>query len=238
MNAEAPSYFGRDLEAMSFARNYHRWILDGFRPQLGADVAEIGAGSGNFSEMLLSEPQVRSLVAFEPSANMFPRLAQALAPHKSKARAIQGYLADHAEGLRESFDTVLYVNVLEHVPDQGHELAQAWSLLRPGGTLLVFVPACPFLMSDFDRSIGHFRRYRKADLVAVVQGAGFRVERCRYFDILGILPWYLVFVLMKRTLSGGNVSSYDKFVVPWLRRLEGMVTPPIGKNLFLIAHKS
>jgi hypothetical protein len=92
-------------------------------------------------------------------------------------------------------------------------------------------------MSDFDRSIGHFRRYRKGDLLRVVEDAGFRVEKCRYFDLLGILPWYLVFVLMKRTLSGGNVSTYDRFVVPWLRRVERWVAPPIGKNLLLSARK-
>jgi 2-polyprenyl-3-methyl-5-hydroxy-6-metoxy-1,4-benzoquinol methylase len=116
MTDKAPSYFGRDLEAMSFARNYHRWILDEYRPHLGVDLAEIGAGSGNFSEMLLSEPQVRSLVSFEPSANMFPHLARTLSSHGSRARAVQGYLSDHSEGLRSAFDTVLYVNVLEHVP--------------------------------------------------------------------------------------------------------------------------
>lgn len=238
MSAQAPSYFGRDLEAMSFARNYHRWILDAFRSHLGGDLAEIGAGSGNFSEMLLSEPQVRSLVSFEPSSNMFPHLVRTLSPHGARARAVPGYLSEHSEGLRSSFDTVLYVNVLEHVPDQARELAHASALLRPGGSLLVFVPACPFLMSDFDRSIGHFRRYRERDLREVVGNAGFRIEECRYFDLLGILPWYVVFVLMKRTLSGGNVSTYDRFVVPWLRRLEAMVAPPIGKNLLLIARKS
>jgi len=221
---------------MSFARNYHSWILDKFRPHLGRDVAEVGAGSGNFSELLLGESTVRRLVSFEPSANMFPHLESTLA-RDSRATAINDFFGPRTRLFEEAFDSILYVNVLEHVEDDLAELSMARTCLKPGGKLLVFVPACSWLMSDFDRRIGHFRRYTKSGLQEVVRKASFRVESAKYFDLPGVLPWFLVFVLLHKNLSGGNVTLYDRLVVPWLRHLESICAPPIGKNLLLVASK-
>lgn len=237
MSAEAAPlvYEGRDLEAMSFARNYHRWIVSEFRPYLGETVAEVGAGSGNVSEMLLAEP-VRRLVAVEPSDQMYPLLARRLAA-EPRARAEQAYFAALRDRYREAFDTVVYVNVLEHVPDDAGELRAAWDTLRPGGHLCVFVPALRWLYSDFDASIGHHRRYHRGPLRRLLRDSGFEVVRLRYFDSLGILPWLVVFRLMGRRLGGGDVAAYDRWAVPLLRAVETRVPVPLGKNLLAVARK-
>lgn len=232
----ASGYFGRDLEAMSFARNYHRWILHHFGKRIAGRVAEVGAGSGNFSEELLQDTGVRGLIAFEPSDNMYPLLRRRLAG-VDRAEVRQGFFGDFAPENPESFDAILYVNVLEHIESDGEELGLAHACLKPGGALLVFVPACPFLMSDFDRKIGHHRRYTKSGLRSLVGSAGFQVESCRYFDSLGIIPWFVAFVLLRRILTGGNVELYDRWIVPVLRRVEAILSPPIGKNLILVASK-
>ena len=229
-------YFGRDLEAMAFARNYHRWIADELAPFLGSRVAEVGAGSGNFSQLLLATPGVAELHAFEPSANMYP-LLQAQLARFANARSTNGFFGDHAAEHRQAFDSICYVNVLEHVALDGDELRQASIALRPGGHLLVFVPALPWLFSKLDQDLGHHRRYRKAELVSVVESAGLEVSRVKYFDLPGVLPWFVAFVLLGRTLTGGSVSLYDRLLVPLTRRLEGAIEPPLGKNLLLVARK-
>lgn len=230
-----PQYFGKDLEAMSFARNYHRWILSEFSPFLGKDVAEVGAGVGNISTLLLeSAGGMGSLRAYEPSGNMFPLLQRALA-NQPRAQAVHGFFGKESAAGR--FDSVLYINVLEHVEDDVAELRMVYESLNPGGYLLVFVPALPWLYSDLDRQVGHFRRYLKKDLVDLVESAQFSVEKIRYFDIAGILPWYINFVLLGNSIGGGSVSLYDGLVVPVMRVVERFVTPPIGKNLLLIARK-
>ena len=218
---------------MSTAENYPRWIVDAIAPYLGRRVAEVGAGIGNVSRLLLAQPLER-LAAFEPSDNMYPRLQAALAGD-SRARAIHGLFgADQAGG---DFDSVAYINVLEHVVDERGELERARAALRPGGHLLVFVPALAWLYSDFDRSVGHLRRYSREGLEGVVRAAGLEVVASRYFDVAGIIPWYVYFTLLGGGMGRATVSLYDRLVVPAMRRVESVVKPPIGKNVLLVARR-
>ncbi len=236
MSRPAFEYTGRELEAMDFARNYHRWILDAFRPHLGGVVAEVGAGTGSFSELLLAEARPRHLHAVEPSANLFPHLKAHLGA-RPDVTLHHAYFADAAPGLRGSLGAVVYVNVMEHVPDDAAEARLAYEALAPGGALCLFSPALRWLYSPFDRKLGHYRRYHKADLRALAEGAGFRVETLRYFDAAGIAPWYVAFVLLRQTLGAGQVRWYDRLIVPVARRLEALGEPPLGKNLLLVARK-
>ena len=235
MAAKKPAYFGNDLEAMSFAKNYHRWIVDEFHPALGTNVAEIGAGVGNFSEFLL-DAGVKYLAAFEPSENMYPHLAKKFAGMQN-VRTYNNLFEETSERFIEYFDAAVYVNVLEHIENDVEALSHAFKTLRPGGRLLVFVPALQWLYSELDYKVGHFRRYHRSQLIQTIEAAGFCVKTAKYFDIMGIIPWYFAFVVLKQTASATNVSSYDRLIVPITRRLEQSFSPPVGKNLLVIAHK-
>ena len=235
------SYPGRELESMVFAVNYHRWILDIFRPYLGKRIVEVGAGSGSFSELLL-ETKPERLDSIEPSWNMYPLLADHFRHLKAadNARAHQGSLIGCLDVLRKEKapDSIVYVNVLEHVEHDTEELTAMSSLLRCGGHALIFVPANMWLMSDMDRELGHFRRYTMKELRTKCEAAGFRIERAFHFDILGIAPWWLKYRIGRsKTMEPGAVRLYDKLAVPVARLLETLVSPPIGKNLVLIALK-
>jgi SAM-dependent methyltransferase len=229
----AANYPGRELEAMSFAVNYHHWIVGELAPFLGRRVAEVGAGIGSVSSLLLQQP-IERLEAYEPSANMFPRLAARLAG-EPRASAVNAFFG--AEPPARPFDSVAYINVLEHIEDDRGELGRAFAALRPGGHVLVFVPALAWLYSDFDRRIGHARRYSREGLRQVARAAGFEVTLAKYFDVAGVLPWFVNFVLLRRGLGAGGVALYDRLVVPPMRRIEGWVAPPLGKNLLMVARK-
>jgi SAM-dependent methyltransferase len=224
-------YSGTELEAMSFAVNYHRWIRDEFRPDLGDSVAEVGAGVGDFSRLLL-EAGVKRLYAFEPARNLFPVLSGGL---KGEPGVTLYNEIFSVQRLPEPVDSVLYVNVMEHIEDDEAEVQAAREVLKPGGHLLIFVPALQSLYSKADKELGHFRRYRKKNLSDLVESAGFEVRRIRYFDIAGIIPWYVYFVLMRKSISKSPVSLYDRVAVPVMRPIERLLTPPIGKNLLLVA---
>jgi len=232
---ESPQYYGRDLEAMSFAPRYHQWILDSIYPHLGTQVLEVGAGSGNFTRLLLQYSQLQ-LTAIEPSANMYPMLAE-LENHHGALHTANATLAMLAPQMTNTFDSVLYINVLEHIEDDAGELALVMQVLKPGGKLIVFVPALGFLFSHFDTLIGHYRRYHRKPLENLVSTAGYDIDCLHYFDIAGILPWYVNFTLFKAATIPDSVALYDSLVVPVMRRLEKLVVPPIGKNLLLIAHQ-
>ena len=100
-----------------------------------------------------------------------------------------------------------------------------------------WVPALQWLYSDFDKKIGHYRRYHKDTLASLVTSTGFTIQKIKYMDICGILPWLIAFKWLKLSMSGGKVSLYDSLVVPPERFLEELFEPPIGKNLILVARK-
>lgn len=226
-------YFGRDLEAMSFAKNYHQWIVDELATYIKGTIAEVGAGTGNVSELLLAE-KPEALHAYEPSENMYPILNERFASCPN-VTMFNSYFNQTPKS--RPFDSIFYINVLEHIENDVEELKLARKCLDTGGHLLIFVPALPWLFSQLDKDVGHFRRYSKNSLSQTVLDANFEIVKVRYFDIAGIVPWYINFTLLGNTLSSSNVSAYDKYVIPVMRRLESIVAPPIGKNLLLIAKK-
>jgi SAM-dependent methyltransferase len=226
-------YPGKDLEAMSFAVSYHEWILDEFAPYLGSVVAEVGAGIGSVSKLLLAR-RIERLAAFEPSDNMYP-LLEAELRHEPRAEAVHDFFSPR--DARAGFDSVVYLNVLEHIRDDRAELRTALEALRPQGHLLLFVPALAWLYSDLDRRIGHVRRYAKNDLARLVTDAGFTIVKARYFDLAGVVPWYVHCVVLRNSLGSGSVALYDKLVVPAMRRVERRLPPPLGKNVLLVGRK-
>ena len=226
-------YFGKDLEAMSFAVNYHKWIMAEFRPYLGISTAEVGAGVGNFSKLILNS-NISSLTAFEPSQNMYPFLKEALAQDK-RAKTVNDFF--WRKNIGESYDSILYVNVLEHIENEVDELGNAYEALCRNGHLLIFVPALPWLYSEFDKQVGHYRRYLTKDIITLIEQAGLSIIKVKYFDIVGIIPWYINFVLFKNSLSGDSVSYYDNFIIPPMRFIEQLMVPPVGKNILLVAKK-
>lgn len=233
-----PVYIGTDLEAMSFAPNYHRWILDAFRPFLGKRLVEVGAGTGSFSA-LLAETEPESLDLVEPSS-MTDRLQKRFTnSDASKMRIFDSLFIDASKEIKSRRpDSIIYVNVLEHIEDDDAELAAVQETLEPGGRIFIFVPAHQWLYGAFDKSVGHFRRYTKPDLERKCLSAGFRILISTYFDLAGIAPWWIKYRLLKSSnLSPSSVRLYDKYIVPLSRRLDRTTSAPTGKNILLIGEK-
>jgi SAM-dependent methyltransferase len=232
-NGNQSEYPGKELEAMSFAFNYHRWIVDELAPFFGQNVVEVGAGTGDLTAMLL-QTDLQKLFAFEPASNLFPSLARNMQGQTRVTTINDFFRADLAVDV---IDSVLYINVLEHIEDPHAELLMVNRALRPGGHLLLFVPALKWLFSEADKHMGHFRRYYKNELNQLVKDTGFSLVKAHYFDFAGIMPWYLNFVVLKNSFNTSGVALYDKLVVPLVRPLEKLIKPPIGKNVLLVARK-
>src|SRR5688500_2371031 len=130
-------YEGIELEATAQAKNYTRWILDSIREHLGPVIVEVGAGRGTFTAELLGAGDGR-VVAIEPSVHLFPLLKEALGGHP-RADLRHGTLAQHAQALEGHADSLVYINVIEHIAEHHAELEQAYRVLAPGGRICVFV---------------------------------------------------------------------------------------------------
>lgn len=239
--SESVIYAGKDLEAMSFAENYHRWILNIFDPYLGSRLVEVGAGTGAFSELIL-ERRPASLSLVEPS-EMYSILAGRIGALQTPTE-VRSYNTIFARAAAEIAaeqhpDSIIYVNVLEHIPDDEAELAAVHRTLGDGGRLFLFVPALQWLYGSFDKQVGHFRRYARRELEEKCRRAGFRVLESGYLDLPGVLPWWLKYCVIKsEAMEPGAVKFYDRYCIPFIKAAESLVRPPIGKNIFLIAEKA
>lgn len=221
------------LEDLVEAVNYRRWLVALALPHLGDDPLEIGSGLGHY--------------AAEWAAAGVPRWTASEADAARLAELRTRFAADPVVQVREltvpitqtgEHSAVVAYNVLEHIPDDVAALQAFAGLLRPGGRVVLIVPAFPSAMSRFDLAIGHQRRYRRASLQAALESAGLRVRELHHVNLVGLLGWYvMVKGLRGRPKAGPVLSAYDRGIVPVLRRLEARRDPPFGQSLFAVAER-
>jgi SAM-dependent methyltransferase len=220
------------LENLKSASNYNSWIFSQFRSWLGDTVLEVGCGNGNFSEMLAQS--CRKLVALDLDQGYVELTRRRLSacPHVEVLRADATRLDSP-----HPFDSIVMLDVLEHIEDDVATLKQLSKHLKPGGHLILKVPALESLYSPMDEVIGHYRRYRKATLQQTCEQAGFYQSRLWYFNLAGIPGWWLNGCVLKHsTPPSHQVGLFDR-VVPLLQWGESQVKPPVGLSLFAIAPK-
>ena len=229
-------YEGKDLEALSTMRRYREWMVAHFLPYLGGGAVEIGAGIGSMSEQIY--PHVSTLDLVEPSPNLIVPLTTRFGHQKMISitnETFEGFVATKPD---KSFDCIIMVNVLEHIKDDRLALKECYRILRPGGYLLILVPSLQFLFSKLDDLVGHYRRYERRELGEKIRDSHFHLEDMRYFDLIGIMPWWLI-----NTVGGATefnpllMNLYDTLVVPVSRTVEAVCKPPIGKNLIAISRR-
>ena len=229
------AYVSTELQALAEAKNYYRWVIRQFAPFIGKRVIEVGAGIGTFAGSLLNHVAVSELVLVEPSANLLPLLQRRFAKDP-RVKIVPGYFQPIA--IPPGIDSIVLVNVLEHIAEDQAFLEDARAALIPGGTLLLLVPALPWLFGSLDQAFGHYRRYTKTALANKLHVVGFDIIHLAYVNLLGIAGWFLTGKVFGRTtLKSGYVRWYDRWVIPWLSRLEGRWEPPCGQSLIVIARK-
>lgn len=223
-----------DLKVMSRAVNYRRWLFKQVMPFVGRRVFEIGAGIGNYTEFLL-DCELAICLEIHPEAASILRERFA---SKAHVLVFQGDIADPSVRSLAQYqcETALCFNVLEHVRDEVVALKNIGHILAPGGRLLLIVPAIPALMGTVDRSLGHYRRYTRASVRSALAAAQYQVEHISYMNLLGIFGWLWNNRIIRREVgSPAQVIFYDRFIVPWLSKLERLFHPPVGLSLVCIA---
>ncbi len=221
------------LSTLEEADNYGDWLYQLVEPHLGAKVLEIGAGHGGLTERLRRHAHVTA-------TDLSKRCVDELAVRFEGCENVDVRHADVAAlGTGgQSFDSVVLINVLEHIDDDSNALGDLRSLLKPGGRICVFVPAFEGLYSEFDRSIGHRRRYRRSQLVSTFDDAGLEVLDARYVNTAGAIAWwFFTRQLGQVPTQRWSVKLYDRYAVPLVRQLEAGRTPRFGQSLLCIGRR-
>jgi SAM-dependent methyltransferase len=218
------------LESLGSAGALNNWILSHFKPYLGNQVLEAGCGTGNMTKLLLDRDL---LVAVDIDSHYCEKLRRRYG-HLSNLQVEQVDLED-ASAVRalgvQAFDTVVSINVLEHVADDAKAMSLLAEGLQPGGHLLVLVPAQPDLYSAADVAMGHHRRYEPVGLRSLLEGAGLDVVSIRDFNRLGVLGWRFNKVTGRSDIAPWQARVYGA-IVPLARRLDEL---GMGRGLSLVA---
>lgn len=220
------------LDLLRDTYNYNHWVYSMLRPHIRGRVLEVGSGPGNLSQFLLSCDEV---IFLEPELAWVPYL-QRLAERHRNTRAVQGRVEDlpSRDIPGGSFDTVLCVNVLEHIRDDLDGLLRMGSVLKPGGVLLLYVPACPCAYGSLDKGLGHFRRYSRRELVLLSRRAGFAVKSSRYVNFVGLLGWWWTSRVKRESLIDPSVARLMDRMVPFVSAVERLIPPRVGQSLFVV----
>jgi SAM-dependent methyltransferase len=229
-------YAGSELELFEKARNWKAY----WRAQIAAfvrgEVLEVGAGIGANTLKLASLDYTR-WTCLEPDAALASRIVP---PAGGRHQHVIGTIDDlSSEAKFESilYDTILYIDVLEHIEDDRAEMARAAARLKPGGAVIVLSPAHPFLFTPFDAAIGHFRRYTRASLAASAPES-LRVEKLVYLDAAGMLASAANRLLLQSAMpTERQILTWDRMLVPVSRLIDPIFAGRVGKSVLGIWRK-
>jgi SAM-dependent methyltransferase len=228
--------YGRGmLHNLTGTPQYLSWLARILRPHLGDTVLEVGAGLGSLTGRLMGKrlqyvAGERDPLYLHALRNRFLRTPNVC------VRPLDPASPADFDDLRESFDTVLCVNVLEYLEDPAPTVAALYGALKPGGSLLVLVPQNPILYGPIDRKLGHVRRFRVSELAAILEKAGFRGERLYQLNKFGALAWMVYGGLLRRSrMNKVTLKLFDKSV--WFWRRVDPVLPWRGLSVIALARK-
>ncbi len=225
--------------------NYRKYQYDLIGKYIGEDILEVGSGEKGFTkEIIKNKKNIKRLISIEPSKILFN-----LHINKFKfPRFVSFHMKDLFKlGLKTfgSFDTILFIHVLEHIKEDKKAIDKSYDLLKPKGMVLIEVPALPFLFSAHDKFLGHYRRYTKEHMLSIINKKKFEVIDIWYQDFIGIFGSLLYFKFKKIILnssSGVNLVGkqgkfYNQYIIPFQKIIEKYIRPPIGLSLTVILQK-
>jgi SAM-dependent methyltransferase len=226
---------GTMSQAMPHAHNYHEWVFRSFAAHLRPGTAlEIGSGHGAYSRKLAAVQREVIVSDIDPAA--IDRIRGELGGLPNVRYLVMDGLDPAALGA--PVDNVVLLNLLEHVERDAELLGACRANLAPRGVLVVFSPAFPALYSRMDREAGHFRRYTRAGLAALVELAGFEVVAARHFNALGFFGWYANKLAGSGIHAAGTnaqITLFDR-LVPLVRRLDPLL-PFVGQSLVVVGRR-
>ncbi|MFC1862357.1 class I SAM-dependent methyltransferase [Thermodesulfobacteriota bacterium] len=223
-------YPGKELEVFSQARNWKSYWASKITPYIGKTVLEVGAGIGS-NTLLLCKDNYQRWVCLEPDARLSKQLSLCLKEQNctSKCEVLNGTLKELSQN--DLFDTILYIDVLEHIEDDKAEIDFVKRHLMPQGKLIILSPAHYFLFSKFDEAVGHYRRYDKHMLKKLIPQC-YRPLKLEYLDSVGLCLSLGNSLILKRTNPSKNqIQIWDTLIIPLSKFFDSCTSYLIGKSI-------
>jgi SAM-dependent methyltransferase len=229
-------YVGSELDLFSAVHNWKSYWSSRIRPYIVGDVLEVGAGLGSNTSLLSPATEGR-WVCLEPDPSLLASLRKNLEDLGGK-RAFESVCGTLSSlDASETFDTIIYIDVLEHIEEDAAELALAAGRLRPGGCVIVLSPAHPWLYTPFDAAIGHCRRYNRTSLQRAAP-PGMKTEAIFYLDSCGIAASSINRLFLRQSMpTAEQLKVWDSWIVPVSRVVDPILGFTVGKSIVGIWRK-
>jgi SAM-dependent methyltransferase len=230
------TYVGSELELFAEVANWKSYWSSRIRPFIGGNVLEVGAGIGANTRFLDPGGNQR-WVCLEPDPQLVDRLAQNL--RQTTSRCSYETFCGTLQSLdtRQQFDTIIYIDVLEHIENDKDELATAAECLSNGGRIIVLSPAHQWLFSPFDAAIGHFRRYDRS-MLRSISPCGMSLEHLVYLDSAGLTASAANHFLLRQSMpTKAQLRFWDHWIIPVSRVLDRLLLYSIGKSIVAVWRK-
>lgn len=229
------------LRRMAKMAPYYEWVRDVFQPWLGPRVLDAGCGVGNFIECVADRSEF--VLGVDLSQENLAMLQERFASYDNVKSARIDLDAGVEELRSKAFDTVVCLDVLEHIEQDQNLLNSLAKIVRPGGHVLIKVPACPWLFGSIDVASDHYRRYTRTMLRQRALTAGLEVQKVKYMNLAGVLPYFIKSRILKSSATFSNSFSprqlaFIRRAIPVLRMLDKITGPPVGQSLVLAARRS
>lgn len=225
-------YVGTELDLFAAVLNWKAYWSREIRPFLRGDILEVGAGIGS-NTPILDPGGAGRWVCLEPDTELNGELVKKSREWKP-CRAYETVCGTLESLGDQQFDTITYIDVLEHINNDREELNRAASHLRPGGRLIVLSPAHQRLFSPFDAAIGHFRRYNRS-MLRTISPASLRLELMRYLDCAGLILSATNMLLLRQSMpTRAQLRFWDHWVVPVSRLLDKLFLYSVGKTIIAV----
>ena len=229
-------YVGSELGLFADVWNWKEYWSRQIRPFLRGDILEVGAGIGSNTRFLDPDGGPGRWVYLEPDPELHGLLVKSFAETKPR-RAYETVVGTLASMTDQQFDTIIYIDVLEHIDNDREELNQAAAHLRPGGNLIVLSPAHQRLFSPFDAAIGHIRRYNRP-MLQTISPADLQLERTRYLDCLGMILLAANVLLLRQSMpTKAQLRFWDHWIIPVSRVLDKLFLYSLGKTIIAVWSK-
>jgi SAM-dependent methyltransferase len=229
-------YSGEELDVFGGAHNWKSYWVEKIRSYIGKNVLEVGAGIGATTMALKNVPH-DAWFCVEPD----PLLCEKILERKSTGEIASNVRIQNCTALdlvgKNKFDTILYIDVLEHIENDREELEIALSLLNDGGVIIILSPAHNYLYSQFDKKIGHHRRYNKKELSKIIP-SGMLIKQMLYMDSVGFFASLANKIILKQSdPTAAQVGVWDKVMVPLSRMIDPIILNLAGKSILAICQK-
>ena len=224
----------KNLTLMQDADQYNHWMYSQISPYVGNTILKIGSGLGTITKLIKNKKLVVGTDISDSKIDYLKQLFQ----DKDNFNFLNINVAESLAGLENhNFDTVMCVNVLEHIKEDVVALRNMNKLLDKKGKLLLVVPALPSIYGSIDKADRHFRRYNKKNLLPKIRKSGFKILKIKYMNLPGVFGWIWHGKILKlKVHKKGDVNLFNK-MVPTIKKIESKIQPLFGLSLICIGEK-